>query len=86
MKYTVIWRPSAEADLADLWIEATDRAAVTQAAAEINRMLTADPLNAGESRSGSDRIVFIPPLMALVEVRELDRLVVVMHVRQLPIH
>jgi plasmid stabilization system protein ParE len=45
--YTVEWRPSAENDLADIWLGATDRAAVTAAEATINRLLSNDPVHYG---------------------------------------
>lgn len=35
MSYTVVWRPSAEAALASLWVEASDRHAVTNAGPDV---------------------------------------------------
>jgi hypothetical protein len=62
MNYTVIWLPSAEKDLAALWLSATDRPEVTRAANEIDQRLGADAPNEGESRRGGRRILFVPPL------------------------
>jgi hypothetical protein len=53
MSFAVVWRPSAELQLADLWTTATDRNAVTAAANRIDADLACDPLSAGESRAGN---------------------------------
>jgi plasmid stabilization system protein ParE len=75
MNYTVVWTPTAEADLTTLWINALDRAAVAAAADEMDHRLAHDPLTEGESRSGITRILFVPPLVILYDVLEEDRLV-----------
>jgi plasmid stabilization system protein ParE len=75
MTYTVTWTPSAQQELADLWVHAPDRAAVTAAANTIDALLRRDPQNAGESRSGPTRLLFEPPLFVLFDVSEDDRLV-----------
>jgi hypothetical protein len=86
MKYTVLWKPSVEADLASLWASAPDRSAVTAAANQIDVLLQTDPETRGESRSGSDRILVVPPLAITLEVKEPDRVVWVLGVRRLPPH
>jgi len=43
MKVTVVWQPATEDDLADLWLNASDRAPVTQAATLSASQLKADP-------------------------------------------
>ena len=77
MKFTVIWQPSAEQDLATLWMNAPDRNAVALAADAIDAFLRRDPLAHGESRLGHSRVMFVPPLAVTYEVQELDRLVTV---------
>ena len=47
MTYTVAWDPDAEQNLAELWLAAPDRAALTAAAAWVDRLLASDPLHAG---------------------------------------
>jgi hypothetical protein len=42
MNYTVVWVPSAEQELAALWMAAADRDAVTRAAHEIDQQLRTD--------------------------------------------
>ena len=48
MSYRVDWNRWAEQDLTTIWTEATDRAAVTSAAAWLDEQLARDPLNLGE--------------------------------------
>ena len=43
MWYTVTWSPFAQDQLADLWLAAADRDALTRAAHEIDRTLRDDP-------------------------------------------
>jgi hypothetical protein len=69
MKYTVLWKPTAEADLASLWADALDRSDVASAANQIDVLLQTDPETRGESRSGSDRILVVPPLAVTLEVK-----------------
>jgi len=82
VRYTVVWIPSAERDLADLWLTATDRAAVTRAANDIDRLVQHDPDQQGESRPDGVRILFVAPLGVRFEVLPDDRLVRVLHVWQ----
>lgn len=62
MTYTVDWLPSAEQELADVWTNAPDRAAVNAASNRIDAALRRDPLHVGEARSGRKRILVEPPL------------------------
>ena len=84
MKYTVTWKPSVKQGLADLWITAPDRSAVTAAANSIDRLLQVDPLDRGESRGGTLRILIVQPLAVVYEVRQHDRLVQVLSIRHVP--
>ena len=77
MRYTVLWRPSAEQRLAELWVAGPDRAAVAAAANAIDRTLANDPDTKGEARSGSTRILVEDPLAVYFRVSEPDRLVTV---------
>jgi hypothetical protein len=80
MKYTVVWKPSAETMLAHLWNTAADRNAVAQAADTIDALLGRDPLREGESRADTMRVLFAPPLAVHYEVLEDDCLVRVVKV------
>jgi hypothetical protein len=45
MRYTVLWEPSAEAELAQIWLDAADRRAVQEAADRIDSTLRMNPEN-----------------------------------------
>jgi len=76
MSYTVTWTPSAESDLAAVWLAVPDRTAVTLAAHQIEQRLKFAPLDAGESRESSvSRVLFVPPLGIAYDVVEGDKAV-----------
>ena len=62
MRYTVVWKPEAERQLAELWMEAADPERLADAANLIDRELAVNPALVGEQRIGSIRIVFVSPL------------------------
>jgi hypothetical protein len=62
MSFEVVWIAEAEGQLADIWLNAFDRDIVRIAALEIDRVLTIDPINSGESRSAGQRILHVYPL------------------------
>lgn len=62
MKYSVTCTSAADGELAAIWITAKDRKAVSEAAMQIEQGLSATPLDHGESRDGSQRIMFLAPL------------------------
>jgi hypothetical protein len=80
MNYVVRWLPTAEQRLADVWLNAPDRNAVTRAAHDIEQRLRHDPENNGESRSDGRRILFSDPLAVVYRVLSEDRLVEVLSV------
>jgi hypothetical protein len=63
--------------LADLWLAASDRAAVTAAANAIDGRLRNDPDTAGQPRGGVTRILVEPPLAVYFDVDEPNRMVTV---------
>jgi hypothetical protein len=77
MKYTVTWTAIAEAHLAALWVNGPNRDAITAAANAIDAALARDPLAQGESRYGTTRFLFVPPLAVFFDVSPMDRLVFV---------
>jgi plasmid stabilization system protein ParE len=79
MRFTVTWHPAAEAELAEIWLRAHDRASVTRATSEIDQALSAKPLVEGEEFYG-DRILVSPPLAVTYSVSEQDRLVQILQV------
>jgi len=82
-RYTVVWVQSSQSELADLWLNAPDRNAVTAATHAIDRELAVDPSSRGVELSEGLRAFFAPPLRVLFAVRGDDRIVEVLRVRGL---
>jgi hypothetical protein len=80
MIFTVTYKPSADDELADLWLKGPDRASITAAANAIDGLLRVDPHLQGESRADGTRVLFQPPLGVRFEVSEQDRIVEVLKV------
>jgi len=68
MKYAVVWNPAAEARLAEIWMAATDKQAVADAADQIESLLARTPLDVGESRTSNERILAVSPLSVRYDV------------------
>ena len=77
MNYTVLWKPAAQQELAQLWINAADRNALAAAADLIDALLKTDPQSQGESRHRDMRILICLPLVVNFKVSEPDRTVLV---------
>jgi len=75
MTYTVVWKPDAHAELADIWTSAQDRQTVAEAANQIDQLLKTAPHQQGESRNSSLRIMFVEPVGVIYDVNEDDRIV-----------
>jgi hypothetical protein len=80
VSFAVNWTTTAEAELAQIWLDATDRAAVTSAAFEVDSQLHRDPTRAGESRVRNLRAVIAAPVIYFV-VNDASRRVDVTHAR-----
>jgi plasmid stabilization system protein ParE len=73
VKYIVAWTPTAERDLAEIWLHAQDREAVRSAADTLDSLLTTNAHLRGESRYESLRVVLAAPLGIDIDVdREHD--------------
>ena len=81
--YTVVWVRSAQDELAELWLNAPNRNAVTTAAHAIDEQLAEDASINGTELSEGLRSLFAPPLRAIFSVREDDRIVEVLRVRSI---
>jgi plasmid stabilization system protein ParE len=84
MSFNVRWKRTAKDQLASIWITATDRAAVTTAAQQIDALLETNPASRGESRSGSLRVLDELPLAVVFKVLEQEAKVIVLSVRYTP--
>jgi hypothetical protein len=78
--YEVRWKRSALDRVAELWLDAVDRQAITDAVDAIDQALISDPINMGESRTGSVRVLFEPPLGVFFEIDEQAKKVQVLKV------
>jgi hypothetical protein len=82
MNYTVIWEPPAENNLADAWIVAQDRTAITHAASHrLDLALASDPYAIGFATGSSvNRTAIDLPLGIDYEIIEDDKKVRVLRV------
>jgi plasmid stabilization system protein ParE len=81
MKYMVTWTRNAQNDLADIWMNATDRQSVRDAANRIDRALERNPERLGQSL-GDDRVYVDAPLAVTFAVFPADCRVRVWQVEQ----
>ena len=78
MNCTVIWNRQAESGLADAWLDAADREAVTAASAKLDEGLSDTPFEVGSPRGSSvRRFAIIPPLGITFDIIEDDKKVIV---------
>jgi plasmid stabilization system protein ParE len=81
-RYTVVWSGDALNELAELWISARDRNAVSMAAHAIDVELSRDATTKGVEVAEGLRVFFSPPLRIFYTIDEGDRLVEVVRVRR----
>jgi hypothetical protein len=86
VKFTVVWKRNAENELAAIWLSepSEGRRRVVNAARLVDRTLRFNPETVGESRSERRRVEFFGPLLVTFEVREPDRIVLVLSVHRVP--
>jgi len=84
IEYQVIWRPSAQDRLAEIWLKTRDRDAVARAMHQIEDTLRRAPFTAGESRSDYERILIESPLVVAFEVDRDEHVAIVLAVREIP--
>jgi hypothetical protein len=75
VKYTVVWIPSAERELAAVWAATANRDAITRSAHRIDQLLGREAGTAGESRPEGRRVVCDLPLVVTIRVDEPGRTV-----------
>lgn len=79
MRWTLVWIPEADDELARIWMDADDRRAVTEATNEIERRLRREPLSAGVEYD-EDRRFAVDPLEVIYTVSPDDCMVRVLWV------
>jgi hypothetical protein len=72
-RFTVVWPEGSQDDLAEIWINARDRSAVTAAAQFIDIELSYEAPTKGVQLVEGLRAFFSPPLRILFTVDEGDR-------------
>lgn len=75
MKYTVVWAPEAEEELAAVWARVSCRGEIAEAANFLDAQLSRNPFTVGESRPYAQRIAYRLPLGIRFRIHEDDRLV-----------
>jgi hypothetical protein len=85
MSYSVDWTPAARSQLAGIWVQhVSHRQAITAAQARIDRLLAADPVRNGNLLSEGLYTITVPPLRAVYEISDANRLVTVVSVNWSP--
>ena len=82
-RHTVIWVPSAENELGEIWLVATDQEEVANAANTIDRVLRDQAASAGEEVAEDWRRLDCPPLRVLFEVLAEDLVVRILKVKRI---
>jgi hypothetical protein len=70
--------------LAEIWLDSSDRRAITEATDSINSLLSLCPHEQGEERDPATRILIVSPLAVVFEINEDDRRVTVLSIRHTP--
>jgi hypothetical protein len=78
----VVWLPPARDELAELWIQASDRQGVADAANAIDRQLRKNADTQGQPFFGR-RVLLVSPLSVTFAVSLADRTVTVMQVHRI---
>lgn len=84
MRYTVVSTPLADLQLADIWLRAADRQAVTDASDRINASLRNDPALLGRLRTDGLRVIVHSPLSVTFDVNEADCTATIVSIRYNP--
>ena len=75
MNYTVVWRQRAQAQLTAIWIRAANKEAIAGYSDQIDRILSRNPGDQGESRANGFRLWFNRPVSVLFQIDEPNRTV-----------
>jgi len=81
IRYTVVWPKQVLDEVAEIWMNAEDRAGVTATIESIDGELREDASGKGVELSEGLRAITAPPLRVLFAVRQEDRIVEIALVR-----
>jgi hypothetical protein len=79
--FTVVWWEFAQSRLANEWLQSSNRAAITQAADEIDRRLAVDPASCAESEHEGLHRFTVKPLTVQFTIDHGNHEVVIWTVR-----
>ena len=82
MIFGVVWVPTAQNDLASIWLAAADPDAVTRASHQIDVILAWDADHQGRAFADT-RILVVPPLLAVFDAYPDDAIAVVLELQEL---
>jgi len=71
--YSVVWEKAAETSVLEALLRAADKPSLWAIVQSIDAQLRLNPIEAGESRDGNTRIVFIRPFCVLYTYDESER-------------
>lgn len=74
-RFTVVWDPAIEDQLAELWMHRSDRYAISHSADLIDLELSTDAEDKGHPVGDRLRVLVVAPLDVLFEVSPDDRMV-----------
>lgn len=77
MRFTVIWMPGAQDEMAEIWLRSRSRQLIADAVNRIDLLLAADPYGCGEEFYG-DFLLVVPPMHVVYVVKPDDCLVEVL--------
>ena len=80
-RYTVIWQADALDDLADIWLESSNRDRIVSVAESIDLELAVDPFWKSREMSEGLMELVLPPLRILFVINEEDRQVKVYRIK-----
>ena len=72
MRYTVVWKPDAEAELAQLWLEAENKDQLAAASDELERLLRDHDAARNAIGVGNWRVLAVSPLGVEFLVNDAD--------------
>ena len=80
-RHTVVWHKDAVDELAEIWINAPNRAAVATAANAMDSNLADEPSTKGDELSEGLRVLIARPLQVLFAVNVDDRVAEILQVK-----
>lgn len=80
-RFTVVWQPRAQDQLARIWLDSNFRADITAASDQIDAELRINPEEKGRSISDHLWSVRVGPLVVVFEISNEDRIVIVWRVK-----